>query len=115
MRINGDRGATSCHVDTYRVFSHGIWIVQANSKCQSKKPIESVLHLTGASFTRKHGIEVKADQNPNPKNVSLKEREKPKPVLRLLCSFSFSFVINLLDILVSYILFGWDDKEEEAL
>ncbi|KAK2646161.1 hypothetical protein Ddye_021356 [Dipteronia dyeriana] len=110
MRINGDGGATSCHVDTYRVFSHGIWVVQANSKCQSKKPIESVLYLTGASFTRKHGIEVKADQNQNPKSVSLKERKKGVGVFFV---FFFCFVINLLDILVSYILFGWDVKEEE--
>ena len=26
--INGNRGATSCHVNTDGVFSHGIWLVQ---------------------------------------------------------------------------------------
>lgn len=50
MRITGDRGAASCHVNINGVFSHRVWIIQANFKCQSKKPVESMLHLPGASL-----------------------------------------------------------------
>jgi len=28
VRVNGNRGATSCHVNTVGVLSHGIWLVQ---------------------------------------------------------------------------------------
>lgn len=66
MWVDGDRGAASCHVDSHGVLSHGIWVVQAiDGQSESKKPLESVLHRSRASLTRKHGLEVKTDKNTN--------------------------------------------------
>lgn len=64
MWIDGHRRAASCDADTIGIFFHGLWII---STCpihwQPKKPIKSVMYLTRATFTRKHGFEAKADKN----------------------------------------------------
>lgn len=64
MRLDGDGGAASRHVDTIGVFSHGIWLIQAISvKCQPKESAESFMHCARASFTRKHGFEAETNKN----------------------------------------------------
>ena len=64
MRVIGNGGATTCHVDPFRIFPHGLWFLQAIAhKCKPKKPIKSMLHFPGTPFTREHGPKVKTDQD----------------------------------------------------
>lgn len=66
MWVDGYWGAASRHVDSHGVFSHGIRVVPAiESQSESKKPVESILHSSRASFTRKHGLKIKTDKNTN--------------------------------------------------
>lgn len=66
MWINGNRGAASCHVNTNGVLSHGIWPVQAiQAECQPKKPLESILHISGALLAGEYGFEVETHKDTN--------------------------------------------------
>lgn len=62
--FSGHRGATKRDDDPSRVLPNGLWFLQTITvKCEPKKPIEPILHLPGAAFTREHGFEVEADQD----------------------------------------------------
>lgn len=64
MRVFGYRGATTCHVNPFRVFSYGIRFLQAIvHEFEPEKSIKSVLHFPGAAISGKYGFKVKAHQN----------------------------------------------------
>lgn len=59
MRVNGNRGAAPCYVNTNGVLSHGVWSVQAiQEECQPKKSLESILYFSWAFFTWEYGFEI---------------------------------------------------------
>lgn len=66
MWINGNRGAASCDVNTDGVLSDGIWLVQAiQAKCQPKKPLESILHISRALLPREYGFKIETHKDTN--------------------------------------------------
>jgi len=75
MWINGNRGAASCHVNTDGVLSHGIWLVQAiQAERKPKKPLESILHISGALLPREYGFKIETHKDTNfPENLDVDE------------------------------------------